>query len=73
MSESFQKEIPKARVNISLDLHTGGAQKRVELVKLKQQLMQNWIALELAAGRPISISAATTAPTTSPATREGER
>ncbi|SAL76376.1 type VI secretion protein [Caballeronia terrestris] len=31
MSESFQKEIPKARVNISLDLHTGGAQKRVEL------------------------------------------
>jgi cobalt-zinc-cadmium efflux system outer membrane protein len=51
----------------------GLAQKRVELVKLKQQLMQNWIALELAAGRPISISAATTAPTTSPATREGER
>ncbi|MFV0574449.1 MAG: type VI secretion system contractile sheath small subunit [Vibrio sp.] len=31
MSNSFQKEIPKARVNISLDLHTGGAQKKVEL------------------------------------------
>src|ERR1700755_1243384 len=31
MSDSFQREIPKARVNISLDLHTGGAQKRVEL------------------------------------------
>lgn len=31
MSNSFQGEIPKARVNISLDLHTGGAQKKVEL------------------------------------------
>ncbi|MFK3662733.1 type VI secretion system contractile sheath small subunit [Scandinavium sp. NPDC088450] len=31
MSQSFQGEIPKARVNISLDLHTGGAQKKVEL------------------------------------------
>ncbi|QCR36000.1 type VI secretion system contractile sheath small subunit [Nissabacter sp. SGAir0207] len=31
MSESFQSEIPKARVNIKLDLHTGGAQKKVEL------------------------------------------
>lgn len=31
MSESFQNEIPKARVNIKLDLHTGGAQKKVEL------------------------------------------
>jgi type VI secretion system protein ImpB len=31
MSDSFQREIPKARVNISLDLHTGGAQKRVEI------------------------------------------
>jgi type VI secretion system protein ImpB len=28
---SFQGEIPKARVNISLNLHTGGAQKKVEL------------------------------------------
>lgn len=31
MSQSFQNEIPKARVNISLNLHTGGAQKKVEL------------------------------------------
>ncbi|HEY4291975.1 type VI secretion system contractile sheath small subunit [Luteibacter sp.] len=31
MSDSFQREIPKARVNISLDLHTGGAKKRVEI------------------------------------------
>lgn len=31
MANSFQSEIPKARVNISLDLHTGGASKKVEL------------------------------------------
>lgn len=31
MSESFQNEVPKARVNIKLDLHTGGTQKKVEL------------------------------------------
>ncbi|MGB9096813.1 type VI secretion system contractile sheath small subunit [Erwinia sp.] len=31
MSTSFQSEIPKARVNIQLSLHTGGAQKKVEL------------------------------------------
>lgn len=30
-SSSFQNEVPKARVNIKLDLHTGGAQKKVEL------------------------------------------
>ncbi|WP_044875391.1 type VI secretion system contractile sheath small subunit [Pseudomonas sp. LFM046] len=29
--DSFQNEVPKARVNIKLDLHTGGAQKKVEL------------------------------------------
>nr|WP_260467728.1 type VI secretion system contractile sheath small subunit [Pantoea dispersa] len=28
---SFQNEVPKARVNIQLDLHTGSAQKKVEL------------------------------------------
>jgi len=28
---TFQSEIPKARVNIRLDLHTGSAQKKVEL------------------------------------------
>ena len=31
MAESFQNEVPKARVNIKLDLHTGGASKKVEL------------------------------------------
>ncbi|MBB1199844.1 type VI secretion system contractile sheath small subunit [Enterobacteriaceae bacterium 89] len=31
MSDSFQNEIPKARVNIKLDLVTGGASKKVEL------------------------------------------
>ena len=30
-NNSFQAEIPAARVNIRLDVHTGGAQKRVEL------------------------------------------
>ena len=31
MSNSYQNEVPPARVNIPLDLHTGGAQKKVEL------------------------------------------
>ncbi|HAV1831578.1 TPA: type VI secretion system contractile sheath small subunit [Enterobacter hormaechei subsp. steigerwaltii] len=31
MSESFQSEIPKARVNIKLDLFTNGAKKKTEL------------------------------------------
>ncbi|KAA1173374.1 type VI secretion system contractile sheath small subunit [Photorhabdus heterorhabditis] len=31
VAQSFQNEIPKARINIKLDLHTGGAQKKVEL------------------------------------------
>ncbi|MBJ8872170.1 type VI secretion system contractile sheath small subunit [Citrobacter braakii] len=31
MTNSFQNEIPKERVNIRLDLHIGGAQKKVEL------------------------------------------
>lgn len=31
MSNSYQKEVPAARVNISLDLHTNGASKKVEL------------------------------------------
>lgn len=30
-SNSFQNEVPKARVNIKLDLHAGGAQKKIEL------------------------------------------
>ena len=31
MSDSFQSEVPKARVNLKLALHTGGAQKKTEL------------------------------------------
>jgi len=31
MSDSFQNEVPKARVNLKLDLHTGSAKKKVEL------------------------------------------
>lgn len=31
MADSFQKEIPKARINLSLDVETGGAKKKVEL------------------------------------------
>jgi type VI secretion system protein ImpB len=31
MAESFQNEVPKARVNIKLGLHLGGAQKTMEL------------------------------------------
>lgn len=31
MSQSFQSEVPKARVNLKLDLHTGNAQKKTEL------------------------------------------
>ncbi|WP_325919752.1 type VI secretion system contractile sheath small subunit [Pseudomonas frederiksbergensis] len=30
-SYSFQNEVPKSRVNIKLDLHTGGARKNIEL------------------------------------------
>ena len=40
-SSSFQNEVPKARVNIKLDLHTGGAQKKVEL-PLKIMLMGDY-------------------------------
>lgn len=31
MADSFQKEVPKARVNITLDVETGGARKKLEL------------------------------------------
>ncbi|MBK4726459.1 type VI secretion system contractile sheath small subunit [Erwinia rhapontici] len=31
MSNSYQNEIPKARVNIKLDVHTGNASKKMEL------------------------------------------
>lgn len=41
MSNSYQSEIPKARVNIKLDLHTGGSQKKVEL-PLKLMVMGDY-------------------------------
>ncbi|MGR3774142.1 type VI secretion system contractile sheath small subunit, partial [Edwardsiella anguillarum] len=31
MAGSFQNEVPKARINLKLDLHTGGAGKKTEL------------------------------------------
>ncbi|WP_421016138.1 type VI secretion system contractile sheath small subunit, partial [Klebsiella michiganensis] len=31
MADTFQNEVPKARINLKLALHTGGAQKKVEL------------------------------------------
>jgi type VI secretion system protein ImpB len=40
-SSSFQNEVPKARVNIKLDLHTGGARKHVEL-PLRLMLMGDY-------------------------------
>lgn len=40
-SKSFQNEVPKARVNIKLDLHTGGAQKQTEL-PLKLMVMGDY-------------------------------
>ncbi len=40
-SNSFQNEVPRARVNIKLDLHTGGALKKVEL-PLKLMMMGDY-------------------------------
>jgi type VI secretion system protein ImpB len=40
-SNSFQNEVPKARVNIKLDLHTGGAKKTIEL-PLKLMVMGDY-------------------------------
>lgn len=31
MADTFQNEVPKARINLKLSLHTGGSQKKVEL------------------------------------------
>ncbi|WP_288445119.1 type VI secretion system contractile sheath small subunit [uncultured Pantoea sp.] len=31
MADGFQNEVPKARINLKLDLHTGGASKKTEL------------------------------------------
>ncbi|WP_174507746.1 type VI secretion system contractile sheath small subunit [Klebsiella oxytoca] len=31
MADSFQSEVPKARINLKLDLHTGGISKKTEL------------------------------------------
>lgn len=40
-SGSFQNEVPKARVNIKLDLHTGDARKKIEL-PLKLMVMGDY-------------------------------
>ncbi|CAE6844828.1 hypothetical protein R75461_07197 [Paraburkholderia nemoris] len=32
MADSYQKEIPKNRIQITIDLYTGGAQERTELL-----------------------------------------
>ena len=40
-SNSFQNEVPKARVNIKLDWHTGGAKKSIEL-PLKLMVMGDY-------------------------------
>lgn len=29
MADTFQNEVPRARINLKLSLHTGGAQKKV--------------------------------------------
>lgn len=31
IADTFQNEVPRARINLKLSLHTGGAQKKVEL------------------------------------------
>lgn len=41
MTNSFQNEIPKARVNIKLDLHIGGKNKKTEL-PLKLMIMGDY-------------------------------
>jgi predicted component of type VI protein secretion system len=40
-SNSYQNEVPKARINIKLDLHTGGAQRKLEL-PLKLMVMGDY-------------------------------
>ncbi len=46
-------------------------QKRLDAIKLKQQLVENWIALEIASGRYLPMpTAPTTSPTTAPTTQE---
>ena len=38
MADSFQNEVPKARINLKLDLHTGGGQQ------------ENWASPEITGG-----------------------
>jgi len=38
MADSFQNEVPRARINLSLDVETGGAKKKLEL-PLKMMVM----------------------------------
>lgn len=44
-------------------------QRRIELAKLKQQLVQDWIALEIASGQYLPMSGPSSAPATTEATR----
>lgn len=44
-------------------------QKRITAVKLRQQLVQNWVALEIASGRHLPL---TPSPATAPATQESK-
>jgi outer membrane protein TolC len=46
------------------------AQRRVDVLKLKQQLIQNWVALEIASGQYLPRHDAGVSPTTGPTTRE---
>ena len=45
-------------------------QKQLEVIKLKQQLVESWIALQLAAGQYLPMPATATAPTSRPASEE---
>jgi len=46
------------------------AQKRIGVLKLKQQLVENWIAMEIASGQYLPIESAPNAPTTRPIPKE---
>jgi outer membrane protein TolC len=46
-------------------------QRRIDLAKLKQQLVQDWVTLEIASGQYLPMSQAATAPTTMPSSTEG--
>ena len=68
MSRTYQQAMKQGDVD-ALSLYAAQnalLQKRVDVAKLKQQLMQNWAALEIAAGQTLPLNSATTRPTTIP-------